>query len=135
MLAEVARKSYVFLTGAFIYSVIEIVSRGFTHWSMAITGGICLLLLNEVYTRMSELALWRKCLLGSLIITAVEFTAGNIVNIVMDWNVWDYSHMPLNLFGQVCLPFTMLWFLLCVPAKLICDLLNKRVFVTEIADD
>lgn len=127
MLLESGKRLYIFITGGFVYSALEVLYRGFTHWSMAVTGGVCLLLLYEVFTRMSYLALWRKCLLGSLIITAAEFTAGNIVNLVLKWNVWDYSHIPLNLFGQVCLPFTALWFVLCIPAKLICDLLNMRI--------
>lgn len=23
--------------------------------------------------------------------------------------VWDYSRVPLNLWGQICLPFTLIW--------------------------
>lgn len=128
MLCAAGKKLYTFITGAFIYSTIEVVARGFTHWSMAITGGLCLILLYEVFTRMPFLPLWKKCLLGSLIITALEFIAGNIVNITLGLNVWDYSHIPLNLFGQVCLPFTFLWFLLCIPAKMICEGLDRIAF-------
>ena len=44
----------------------------------------------------------------------------------MGWNVWDYSDMPLNLYGQICLPFTGLWFLLCIPAFGICRIAERR---------
>ena len=47
-------------------------------------------------------------------------------NLVMGWNVWDYSSMPLNLYGQICLPFSGLWFLLCIPAFGICSIAAKR---------
>ena len=48
-------------------------------------------------------------------ITAIEFVAGAIVNVRLKLNVWDYSKMPLNLYGQVCLPFSLLWCLLTLP--------------------
>lgn len=128
MLLAIFKKLYIFITGAFVYCTIEILSRGFTHWSMAIAGGVCLMLLYEVFTRMSILPMWKKCLLGSLIITALEFIAGDIVNITLGMKVWDYSELPFNLFGQVCLPFTLVWFFLCIPAKMICDGLNKFAF-------
>lgn len=36
-----------------------------------------------------------------------------LVNRVMHLGVWDYSAAPFNLLGQICLPFTLLWFPLC----------------------
>ena len=67
-----------------------------------------------------------QCLCGALLITALEFTVGVADNLVMGWNVWDYSSMPLNLYGQICLPFSGLWFLLCIPAFGICSIAAKR---------
>ena len=66
------------------------------------------------------------CRCGALLITALEFTVGVADNLVMGWNVWDYSDMPLNLYGQICLPFTGLWFLLCIPAFGICRIAERR---------
>ena len=101
----------VFLTGCFVYSLLEIASRGFTHWTMTLTGT----------------PLWQKCLIGSVIITSVEFTVGVIVNIILRWNVWDYSDMPFNVLGQICLPFTVLWFFLCIPAYYVCRTISRRL--------
>lgn len=42
-------------------------------------------------------------------------------NLILHWNVWDYTDMPLNLYGQICLPFTILWFFLCIPALWLCE--------------
>ena len=100
----------VFLTGCFVYSLLEIASRGFTHWTMTLTGGLILTILYEMHVRLTGTPLWQKCLIGSVIITSVEFTVGVIVNIILRWNVWDYSDMPFNVLGQICLPFTVLWF-------------------------
>lgn len=62
---------------------------------------------------MAALPIVVKCLLGAFIITAVEFLFGCIFNIKYGMNVWDYKNMPLNFLGQICLPFSALWFLLC----------------------
>lgn len=117
----------VFLTGAIAYSITEIAFRGFTHWTMTITGGIIFSVLYRLHSNLQDTRLWEKCLLGSVIITAFEFTVGVIVNIILQWNVWDYSGIPFNILGQVCLPFTALWFLICIPAYLLCYALTKRL--------
>ena len=50
--------------------------------------------------------LW-KPLLGAVGITAVELTAGLLIN--RDYAVWDYRQVPLSFLGQICLPFSLLW--------------------------
>lgn len=117
----------VFLTGCFAYSFLEISVRGFTHWTMTLTGGVILTILYEMSVRLTSVPWWQKCLLGSVIITSVEFTVGVIVNIILGWNVWDYSDMPFNLLGQICLPFTVLWFFLCIPAYMVCRIISRRL--------
>jgi len=72
------------------------------------------LLLHGLFLRFA-LPLFAQCLVGGLVITAIEFVAGAIVNVRLKLNVWDYSKMPLNLYGQVCLPFSLLWCLLTLP--------------------
>lgn len=104
--------AYVFLFGCFLYSLIEIAARGYTHWSMTLTGGICLAYIYHI-TADSHMNLIKKCFAGAVFITCSEFAVGVAVNVVMKWDVWDYSDMPANLYGQICLPFSALWFLLC----------------------
>ena len=118
----------LFLTGGVIYSAIEILFRGYTHWTMAVAGGLCLALiyLMDSVTKNSSLAL--KCLFGSLIITAVELSVGLIVNTALGWNIWDYSHLPLNLMGQICFPFSVIWMLITVPALYICRFYRGVIF-------
>ena len=123
---SIGTRAFVFLTGCFVYSLLEVSSRGFTHWTMTLTGGIILTILYEMFTHLKNIPLWQKCILGSLIITAVEFTVGVIVNIIFGWNVWNYSDMPLNILGQICLPFTVLWFFLCIPAAFVCNAIQNR---------
>ncbi len=117
----------IFLTGAILYSVIEIVFRGFTHWTMFITGGLVFLVLFGIHSNLKSMSFFKKCLLGSAVITAFEFTVGVIVNIILRWGVWDYSELPFNILGQICLPFTAIWFFICIPAYFLCFSLRKRL--------
>ena len=47
-------------------------------------------------------------------VTGVEFAFGCVFNLVLKMNVWDYSHLPLNIAGQICPLFTLLWSALAV---------------------
>ncbi len=117
----------IFASGATIYPLMEIICRGKTDFSMAIAGGVCLCLINKVCNgRMKSMHLALKCLAGSAIITSVEFIIGILVNKVLMLDVWDYSDMPLNIMGQICPKFSVIWFLLTIPAMQLCTLYDKR---------
>jgi uncharacterized membrane protein len=105
----------VYMIGAVSYSVLEILWRGFTHWTMAITGGICFLIFHVANIRITRLRLWGRCLVGCIIITIIEFLAGCTINKILHLNVWDYSGYPFNLWGQICLGYSALWFFLGIP--------------------
>ncbi len=117
----------LFLIGSIGYSLLEILWRGFTHWTMAVTGGFCFSALYFLNQRYESAPLWRKCLNGSLLITAAELVVGCIVNLGLHWQVWDYSKMPLNLWGQICLPYTGLWFLLSMPICFLTRFIRMQV--------
>ncbi len=106
----------VFFFGGIVYSIIEILWRGFTHWTMTLVGGLCFLLLYWVNHRMARQRLFLRCLAGTALITVVEFVSGVVVNLIFRLNVWDYSGMRFHLLGQVCPQFSGMWFLLCIPA-------------------
>ena len=97
-----------FLLGGAGYVLIELLWRGRSHFSMFIAGGFAL-------------PLPVKCIAGALVITAIEFIAGYIVNLRMGLNVWDYSGRPYNLYKQICPGFALLWALLSLPIALLCD--------------
>jgi uncharacterized membrane protein len=50
-----------------------------------------------------------RCALCALAVTAVEFASGYLLNMRLKMNVWDYSGMMLNIKGQVCLLYSILW--------------------------
>ncbi len=109
----------LFLFGGGCYLLLELLWRKRTHWSMGLIGGIAFLLLFLVFTRIGPERLLLKGVVGAVMITAVEFLGGAVVNVQLKWNVWDYSSLPANLYGQVCLLYSGLWFLLSMFVALI----------------
>lgn len=98
-----------FLFGGAAYCTIELVYRGRTHYSMFFAGGIILTAFYCLERTQPDLHLALKCLMGAGIITGVELVFGLIFNCALGMGVWDYSRVPLNLWGQICLPFTLIW--------------------------
>ena len=96
---------------------------------MFLVGGLCFWLIgliNEVIPW--EMPLWQQCIIGAVIVTAVEFFAGCIINIWLGWQVWDYSGLPLNILGQICLPFSVLWVFLAAVGIILDDYLRYWLF-------
>lgn len=119
--------STVFAGGGAIYILIELLFRGYSHWTMYFVGGIAVLLLYMI-SAMKE-SMIRKWIMGTAAILTVEFVAGIIINILLGWAVWDYSSIRFNLYGQICLPFAFYWFGLSIPANALCTLLRNKVFI------
>lgn len=120
-------QAVIFIFGAISYSTIEILWRGHTHWTMALSGGLCAMLIYIFSGYFKNMPLLTKSLAGALIITAIEFCVGMLVNVVLKWNVWDYSHQPFNICGQICLLYSTLWFLLCIPLVRFFDYLRIQI--------
>lgn len=103
---------YLFLAdvGGVLYVLIELVWRGWSHWTMFILGGICFIylgLINEILSWNTPL--WQQILIGTAGITVLEFCTGCIVNLWFGWGVWDYSGMPGTILGQICPQYMLLW--------------------------
>ncbi len=121
-----ARIGVAFLMGYFLYAMIEILARGYTHWTMALTGGVVLSLLYVLFTSApSGLPRPMLYLLGALVITGTELAVGVLVNLTLRWGVWDYREMPLNFHGQICLLYSVFWYFLCIPAYLLCRRIDQ----------
>ena len=116
----------MFLLGCFIYSLLEIAARGYTHWTMTLLCGIVGMLLYRLHGTAPRHTLLLQALSGAFIITALEMVVGVLDNLVLQWHVWSYREMPWNVYGQICLPFSVLWFLVCIPALGICEVVRKR---------
>ena len=127
---SVTKPLVLFGTGGLIYYVIEILWRGYSHWTMFLLGGLCFILVGMI-NELFKLPLVKQMLISTIIITVAEFICGCIVNLWLRWNVWDYSELPLNLMGQICLTYSLLWFFLSVIAILLDDYLRHWLFGEE----
>ncbi len=117
----------MFGIGGGVYVLLELWFRGRSHISMFFAGGLssALIFSGCCVGKRKKMCLFRKCAIGSAIITAVEFLTGVVVNLWLRLKVWDYSALPCNLLGQVCLPFSLLWFLLTLPVLGVGTLLDR----------
>lgn len=121
----------LFALGGIFYLLIELLWRGYSHWSMFALGGLCFVLIgiiNEFYT--FEVPLFIQMVIGTFIITVLEFITGCIVNLWLGLNVWNYSDLPLSILGQICLPYMLLWFVLS-PVCIVVDDYLRFIFFDE----
>lgn len=105
-----SKEAVLCILGGLMYLTVELAWRGSTHWTMFFLGGVCFLalgLINEVLPW--DIPLWQQMLMGAVLITALEFLTGCVVNLVLGWEVWDYSGEPWNILGQICLRYFLLW--------------------------
>ena len=119
------------LIGGRLYTWIELLCRGRTHWTMFILGGICFFvlgLLNE-YKIPWHWCLLQQAIVGACIVTGFEFVTGCIVNLWLGWQVWDYSDLPFNLMGQICLYYFLLWIPLSAAAIVLDDWLRYGFYL------
>lgn len=116
----------LFLFGAISYVIIELLWRGHTHFSMFILGGLCFLLVGLINEKR-KIPLISQMVIGAGIITLLEFICGYIVNIRLGMNVWNYADMPFNIMGQICLPYTLAWFVLSGVCVVVDDWLRKYI--------
>lgn len=119
---------FSFLIGFFAYCFFEIAIRGRTHWTMGILGGgaLCMLLCFERHLHHPV----RSALLGAIYITAAEFCVGVYVNLYRGWQIWDYTNLTFQLYGQISLLFSCIWFLLCVPGCFLCRIIDRQFIGT-----
>lgn len=117
--------SNIFVIGGILYGLIEILFRGYTHWSMVITGGLCFLIFYIFNITLPTNSLILRCIVSLIVITTLEYYAGYIVNILLKWNVWDYSNLAYNIKGQICLTFSAIWFLFGIPMTFLANYLRS----------
>lgn len=101
----------LFLIGGRLYTWMELLWRGRTHWTMFLLGGMCFVVIGILNEHLFpwELSFLEQAVIGAAIVTVLEFLTGCIVNLWLGWNVWDYSTLPCNLLGQICLYYFILW--------------------------
>ncbi|WP_446898768.1 putative ABC transporter permease [Clostridium sp. LBM24168] len=123
----------IFIMGS-LYMVLEGLWRGWTHISMLVVGGISAFLIGRLneHPRFYDREMWQECIIGTFIVLLLEFTSGVILNIWLGLDVWNYSDEPFNLYGQICLPYALIWFMLMPLCIYVDDYLRYILFGKKI---
>ena len=107
----------IFIISGFIYTALELLWRGYTHWTMFVCAGICGLAMANINNN------WLKfdtdfriqVVAGALVCTAMEFIFGIIFN--GDFTIWDYRGLwgTIHWLGdQVNILFFGVWILISI---------------------
>ena len=75
---------------------------------MFFCAGFAGIIMLFVYEKLSPSPLL-FALISGITITCLEFIFGIVYNVWLKLKIWDYSSLPLNIFGQICLPFSLIW--------------------------
>lgn len=119
------KQTLLFYLGGMGYVGLELLWRGWSHSSMFVLGGTCFLALGHLDEAKPSLPLPLRIITGAGVVTALELAAGLLVN--RQHQVWNYSNLPCNYHGQICLPFSLLWIPVSAAAMRLYGLLNRRL--------
>lgn len=115
------------MVGGIGYAIIELLWRGRTHWSMFSLGGFCFAVFGKIGEKLKKVSLLYKSVVATIFVTLAELIYGVIFNIILKKEIWDYSKIPLNFKGQICLLYSVFWWILCLIFIPVADILNKRL--------
>lgn len=110
--------------------VLEGLWRGWTNISMLLVGGLCAFFIGKLNEHKSfyNKKMWKQCVIGTFITLIVEFISGLILNVLLGFHIWDYSNTFGNVYGQICLPYALLWFVIMPLAIFTDDCLRYKLF-------
>lgn len=86
----------------------EFVNRGFLNGPVCPIYGFGMVIVAGVLTPISQ-NLAALFIGGALLTSALEFAAGWALKKLFHTSWWDYSDLPFNLGGYICLKFSLLW--------------------------
>lgn len=105
--------------GGAAYYMLEVVFKTVTghqeriHWTMLVLAIVLSMVLERCGAEFPwEWTLQLQALICAVAITATELVAGLILNVWLELGIWDYSNLPMNLMGQICLWYSILWFVM-----------------------
>lgn len=117
----------LFTFSGYIYVCLELIFRGYSDITMMFASSICaipMIILNNKFTYEIDFLL--QLFLCAIFATLVEFIFGMLFN--RDYSIWDYRNMPLNLYGQICLPFSLLWMIIAACVIPLMDWIDCYIF-------
>ena len=125
----------LFLSCGFIYCMIEILFRNWSHWSMfVLTGFLGVFCVDSINNTLSfDCDYIVQILISTILCTIGEGISGIILNVWLQLNVWDYSKMTFGtfFFGQCNVLFCFAWALIISVVIFYCDAYNYYILKIE----
>lgn len=126
---KIYKNLFLFLMGFMGYITIETLWRGYSFRIMGLCGGLAIFILDKINDKISwDIDILLQGLLGSKLITLMELVIGELSLHNILPKMWDYSNVPLNYKGIICIPFSLLWILLSIFAIIVADTINYYFF-------
>ena len=106
--------------GGTVYYLLEVAYKSLTghperiSWTMLALAVVLCVPVERCGAELPwEYPLWLQALCCAILVTAVEFVSGLVLNVWLGLDIWDYSDLPFNFMGQICLQFFFVWWGLC----------------------
>lgn len=133
LIKHLYRNIFLFFTIGGTYTNIELLWRGVTYLPMLFIGGLSGIIVGALnqFPKFFKLKMYQECLVGTITTLIIEYISGCIINIKLHMHIWDYSNLPFNINGQVCLLYAGLWFIL-IPFGIWFDDFLRYKFFNEI---
>lgn len=130
MIMKINKNIVLFVVGFMTYVTIEVLFRGYSFALMGACGGLAIVILDKINNKLSwNTDILIQALIGSLLITFFELVIGELaLHTSLVPVMWDYSDVPLNFDGVICLPFSLAWAGLSLVAVFIADAITYYVF-------
>lgn len=130
---KIYKNTVLFIVGFCLYITIEVLFRGYSYPLMGVCAGLAVVIIDKINDHISwDIDISVQCLLGMLIVTIMELVIGLIsLDTGLLPIMWDYSNLPLNFRGIICIPFMIVWFFLSFVAIIVADSINYYVFDEE----
>ena len=105
----------------------KFVNRGFLNGPLCPVYGIGVTAVVMLMHPFKE-QLFLLYILSAVLVTVLEWLTGFLLEVLFHHKWWDYSGMPLNLNGYVCLLFSLVWGMACVLiVKILHPLIHKAL--------
>lgn len=130
MIMKINKNIVLFVVGFMTYITTEVLFRGYSFALMGACGGLAIVILDKINNKLSwNTDILIQALIGSLLITFFELAIGELaLHTSLVPVMWDYSDVPLNFDGVICLPFSLAWAGLSLVAVFIADAITYYVF-------
>ncbi len=126
---EFFKLSFITIIMGLLYLLTEILYRGSSYWQMALIGGTAGTLTGFVNSSLaSQFPLWLQGIIGMGLCTGIEFAGGCYFNLYRGCNIWNYSSLPFNFLGQICIFYSLAWFFLSLAGIFLYNYIRWKVF-------